>query len=93
MGDILVTRTTLSDWNTVLCSNGVVAIWHPEKPFPFEHTNPINLDNEAKERQVISYGILTINYSILDINLRQSNSNKKPRTFELDCLKIIILNG
>lgn len=44
-------RLDKSDWNTVLCSNGVVAIWHPEKPFPFEHTNPINLDNEAKERQ------------------------------------------
>ncbi|VDN56021.1 unnamed protein product [Dracunculus medinensis] len=28
--------------HTVVCTNGVVACWHPEPKFPYEHTRPID---------------------------------------------------
>lgn len=37
----------------VVCSNGVIAAWHPKKAFLYEHTNPIDLIKVDKEREVI----------------------------------------
>uniref|UniRef100_A0A0M3HZD2 Large ribosomal subunit protein mL42 n=1 Tax=Ascaris lumbricoides TaxID=6252 RepID=A0A0M3HZD2_ASCLU len=33
----------------VVCKNGAIACWHPEEPFPYEHTKPIDLQQLKKE--------------------------------------------
>ncbi|VDN39754.1 unnamed protein product [Gongylonema pulchrum] len=34
---------------TVVCQNGVIACWHPEKSFPYEHSKSIDLEEEEKQ--------------------------------------------
>lgn len=36
----------------VVCSNGVIAAWHPKRAFPYEHTREIDLNKVDKEREV-----------------------------------------
>lgn len=38
--------------HTVVCSNGIVACWHPDPPFPYKHTRPIDLKLLKKEESV-----------------------------------------
>jgi len=42
---------SLSKWNTIVCKNGVIAAWHPQKKFPYEHSQPIDLERVKKEKE------------------------------------------
>ena len=41
-----------SEWHIVNLKNDVVAAWHPQKQFPYEYTQAIDLGAVAKEKQV-----------------------------------------
>ncbi|KAI1726508.1 mitochondrial 28S ribosomal protein s32 domain-containing protein [Ditylenchus destructor] len=35
----------------VVCSNGMVAAWHPKQPFPYEHSRPIDINDVNMDRE------------------------------------------
>ncbi|KAL3110161.1 hypothetical protein niasHT_015764 [Heterodera trifolii] len=39
------------EWQTVMCSNGVIACWHPPKQFPFEHSRTFNMEKAMSEKE------------------------------------------
>uniref|UniRef100_A0A8R1TXN4 Uncharacterized protein n=1 Tax=Onchocerca volvulus TaxID=6282 RepID=A0A8R1TXN4_ONCVO len=43
-----------SEPHTVVCKSGVVACWHPERSFPYEHSKPIDLKKIETEKQCIA---------------------------------------
>ncbi|EYC22060.1 hypothetical protein Y032_0018g3690 [Ancylostoma ceylanicum] len=46
----------------VVCPNGAVAAWHPETPFPYEHTRPVELqEHSAEERTPLSAAVSRAN--------------------------------
>lgn len=54
---VLATRTPQTrELHAVLHPKGVIACWHPEEPFPYEYSKPINLKELEKEKQ--SFGAL-----------------------------------
>ncbi|KHN73778.1 28S ribosomal protein L42, mitochondrial [Toxocara canis] len=44
--------------HTVVCKNGVVACWHPDEPFPYEHTRPIDVQQLKKEKAALVSSVL-----------------------------------
>ncbi|KAK6055027.1 hypothetical protein COOONC_07464 [Cooperia oncophora] len=41
----------------VVCRNGSVAAWHPETPFPYEHSRPVVLEEAKKEESPLSRAV------------------------------------
>uniref|UniRef100_W6NCW8 Ribosomal protein S32 domain containing protein n=1 Tax=Haemonchus contortus TaxID=6289 RepID=W6NCW8_HAECO len=41
----------------VVCRNGSVAAWHPETPFPYEHSRPVVLEEEDKAESPLSNAV------------------------------------
>lgn len=39
-------------WQIGTLADGTIACWHPEKPFPYEHSRPIDPQLLAQDRQV-----------------------------------------
>ncbi|VDD94726.1 unnamed protein product [Enterobius vermicularis] len=64
--------------HTVVCSNGIVACWHPDPPFPYKHTRPIDLKLLKKEESTSS----VFRKEILKEDLRE-RYKRGPRYHEL----------
>uniref|UniRef100_A0A183BM95 Large ribosomal subunit protein mL42 n=1 Tax=Globodera pallida TaxID=36090 RepID=A0A183BM95_GLOPA len=47
----LWTKLDKCEWQTVICSNGVIASWHPPKQFPYEHSRPFNIEKALMEKE------------------------------------------
>ncbi|VDN05255.1 unnamed protein product [Thelazia callipaeda] len=51
--------------HTVVLKNGVIACWHPEKSFPYEHSKPIAAEELQSVSQVIQMEYDSFNSNIL----------------------------
>ncbi|KAI6228660.1 Lipoate-protein ligase B [Aphelenchoides fujianensis] len=40
-------------WEVETLADGTIACWHPEKPFPFEHSRPIDAEWLARDRAAV----------------------------------------
>ncbi|WKY03450.1 hypothetical protein Q1695_004864 [Nippostrongylus brasiliensis] len=41
----------------VVCPNGAVAAWHPETPFPYECSRPVEIEEAEKEQSPLSSAV------------------------------------
>lgn len=63
-----VEEIDLTKPHTVVCSSGTIACWHPDPPFPYEHTRPI--DPEALKGPELSSSVLSNRVLENDIRLK-----------------------
>ncbi|KAI6228507.1 Lipoate-protein ligase B [Aphelenchoides besseyi] len=68
-------------WQISTLADGTIACWHPEKPFPFEHSRPIDSELLAKDREDRKTFIYA-NFSTLQ--KRSSKHGKQKKRFRID---------
>ncbi|VDK62009.1 unnamed protein product [Onchocerca ochengi] len=73
-------RSKDTEPHTVVCKSGVVACWHPERSFPYEHSKPIDLKKIETEKQ--SSGALNKEIECI-ADLQGSLSRTGPRNYLL----------
>ncbi|KIH53596.1 hypothetical protein ANCDUO_16270 [Ancylostoma duodenale] len=67
----------------VVCPNGAIAAWHPETPFPYEHTRPVELQERSAEERV-AFMCLTLLQTPLSAAVSRANRWKDgPNTSQL----------
>jgi hypothetical protein len=68
----LSSKFNSSDCHIVTLKNGTVAAWHPQKEYPYQYSQPIDLEAVNKEKKAIQELQASDNY-----NRRQSSPYKE----------------